>query len=216
MIPVKVVLVKKTGKCYLYNGEHRDVVVCKGEVSARNGMSLTHGPDKKFKRDAVSVIEYDLTESLVQKLRSQGCPDCENGSGWTRHLGPNNDEVVEACETCCPPPKVEPVPEPDRKAWVEWSYEDGEKRARLTKYADEQLMKEGYGAAMDGLGNYFDEDMLADAAMDCAMEHYELTREGVRTGCTPCREAAADMIHEGMLKALNECKAKGRKVSMDR
>lgn len=26
------------------------------------------------------------------------CPNCECNSGWTRHLGRNNDEIVEACE----------------------------------------------------------------------------------------------------------------------
>jgi len=105
MIPIRLVLVKKTGKRYVYNGEHRDVVVCKGEVERVQGFSLTHGPDKKFKRDAVNVLEVDLTEQLAQQLRSQDCPDCENGSGWTRHLGMNNDEIVEPCETCCLIPK---------------------------------------------------------------------------------------------------------------
>jgi hypothetical protein len=101
MIPIKLVLVKKTGKNYLYNGEHRDIVVCKGEVVQVQGLSLTHGPDKKFKREAVEITEVDLTEQLANQLRSQSCPDCENGSGWNRHLE-NNDEVVEACKTCRP------------------------------------------------------------------------------------------------------------------
>lgn len=26
------------------------------------------------------------------------CPNCENNSGWTRHLGAHNEEIVEECE----------------------------------------------------------------------------------------------------------------------
>jgi hypothetical protein len=101
--------------------------------------------------------------------------------------------------------------------WVEWFTDwDGKRRARLTEYADKQLELEGYDVGMDGLGNYLDEDSLQDVAMDSARGHFELTQAGVKEGSTPCREAAADMIYEGMLKALKEKRLKGEKVSMDR
>jgi hypothetical protein len=33
------------------------------------------------------------------------CPNCENDSGWTRHLGREGEEVVEACPNHRPDPK---------------------------------------------------------------------------------------------------------------
>ncbi len=187
---MRLCTVKKTGKRYVYSGEHRDVVVCKGEVERISGLSAAHGLDKRFKRDAVWVQDADLTEQLLRELAEQN-PDYR-----------------------FPPPEPIPSEEP---AWVEWEIDwRGKRFARLTPYADKQLMEMGLDMGRDGIGNYLDENTLQDAAVDSAMYIDELTREGVREGLlTPCREAAADMIYEGMLKALKEKRAEGKKTTLE-
>lgn len=215
---MRLVTVKATGKRYIYNGEHRDLVVCKGEVRRLNGLSVTHGPDKKFKRDAVWVVEVDLNEQLLRELYEQSdikdpheCRRPDTCCCDTAALEPDEDcpihgagEWPPRCAECgrlVKWPTVEVV-DTDPK-WVEWVTDwDGRRRARLTKHADERLIAMGrdIGADMEGIQNF-----AQDAAMDVAAYLDELTREGVRTGyMVPCREAAADMIYEGITRALKE------------
>lgn len=173
---MKICTVKKTGKRYIYAGEHRDVVVCRGEIRSLNGFSATHGPDKKFKRDTVWVVEVDLNEGLLAQLLEQS--DIKD------------------------PPPPPPIPaEPEKPKWVEWFTDfDGKRRALLTEHADERLVEMGRDMAADIEGI---DEFAQDAAMDAAAYLPDLTREGVREGYTvPCREAAADMIHEGIIRGL--------------
>lgn len=86
---------------------------------------------------------------------------------------------------------------------------------QLTDHARRQLVAEGYDCGMDGLGNYLDEDTIQDAAMDSALYHTELTMDGVPEGHVPLREAAADYIYEGMLKALKEKRAAGKRTDLE-
>lgn len=72
---------------------------------------------------------------------------------------------------------------PSKEPWVTW---EG-RRAHLTDHARKQLEAEGYDVGMDGLGNYLDPGLLADAAMDSAMYHEELTSAGVKQGYTPAQ-----------------------------
>lgn len=184
MKTVKLAQNKVTGRSYIVTAEEPKKVRCKGPVVRVSGFSAMHGNDLVFLREAVNLREEPYTEELLHAL-------CKQDGG----------ESAAA--------KIEPINQ-DENAWVEW---EG-RRARLTPYADAQLQAEGYDVGMDGLGNYLDEGMLQDAAMDSALYHHELTRAGVREEYTPCREAAADMIYEGMLKALKEKKAAGKKVTL--
>lgn len=172
---MRLCTVKATGKRYIYAGERRDIITVRGEVRRVQGSDAAHGPDKKFKRDAVWVVEVDLNEQLLQELYEQS--DIKD-----------------------PPP---PPPPPEEPKWVEWWTDwDGRRRARLTEFADKRLIEMGRDIASDMEGI---QDFAQDAAMDTAAYLQELSREGVREGhMVPCREAAADMIYEGITQVLKE------------
>jgi hypothetical protein len=55
-----------------------------------------------------SAESYAARVALAPAPRETACPNCENGSGWTRHLGRNNDEIVEKCHDHRPAPKEPP------------------------------------------------------------------------------------------------------------
>ena len=179
---MKIVTVRKTGRRYIYAGERWEKVTVRGEIRRRNGLALVHGTDKVFRRNDVWITDESLTEELVQKLCEQS-PELEP----------------------TPPPPPEPPPGPPK--WVEWHRDcvDGRNRAQLTEHACRELEAMGKSSGPDLVAGGMDESILGDAAMDSAAYLDELTREGVREGyMVPVREAAADLIYEGMLKGVEE------------
>ncbi len=66
--PVRLVRVRANGRRFLFLNEHRDIVECRGEVQCVNGFSAQHGPNRRFKRNRVEILEVDLTENLLQEL----------------------------------------------------------------------------------------------------------------------------------------------------
>lgn len=67
-LPIKLVRVKKTGEKYIYNGMIGEKIRCRGSVIRRSGLSTVHLPDRVFLKEAVEILEIDLTEQLVQEL----------------------------------------------------------------------------------------------------------------------------------------------------
>lgn len=174
--------VRFTGKRYfVYSSEGRKVR-CRGEVIGLGGFAATHGPDKVFFADAVTIHEVDVTEELLQQLYKQGT---------------GNDYVA---PSPAPAPKVKVI---GRKKWVKTEGEGTHRVYTLTAYARRHLEAEGYDVARDRMCDVdFDEDWLQSAAMDMALYHPELTADGVREGYTFLREAAADVIYGGMQRAV--------------
>jgi hypothetical protein len=190
-----VATVKFTGKRYFVLRADGKKVHTRGEVLGVGGFDATYGPDKTFLASAVNIHEVEYTEELLAQLYEQG-------TGKKLPPAP-------------PPPKVRARrPRSSRRRWLKRDKYTG--RLVLTSHARTRLWREGYGVAEDGLGNYLDEGLLSDAAMDLAAYHPELSYDGAREGFNNIREAAADYLHEGMQACLKEAKKTGRKITMER
>jgi len=194
MAHLKLVTVKANGRQYMYLNENKGKVHVRGEVLAVGGFSTNHGDAKTFLADRVTIREVDLTKELLAQLLAQSKRD------------PVTDKPIPE-----PAPKVKKVKVKKNK-WANKSYDYDGARWELTEYAIKQLAAGGYDYAMDQLGDGLDEQHISDAAMDMAMYHCDLTDAGVPEGLHVIRECAADCIHEGMLKAIKQCKSQGRSV----
>jgi hypothetical protein len=190
IIPKLIARVKSNGKRYFVINIGHGKVYCKGEIKNRSGFSATFGDDKRFLEDRVEITQVDLTEDLLDELIAQE--------------GPVTAPIVS--------PKVEKV---GRKKWTKTVGKGFDKRRELTDYAIKRLKLEGEDLAWDALGNYMNEQDLENAAMEIAMEHYELTEEGVPQ-FNVLREIAADYLYDGMLKGKKRVIAEGRSLEVPR
>jgi hypothetical protein len=84
-IRIRLVKVKLTGKRFQLLGESRGIVHCKGEVRRVNGFDTMNGPDRKFKRDYVDIVEDTLTEELLASLLAEAVdPLPEPRKAWAK------------------------------------------------------------------------------------------------------------------------------------
>ena len=196
---IKVARVTATGKCYIVIATDKNKVRCKGEVLRVSGASAMHeNKDRVFLADKVTITETDLTEQFLNQLKEQTVP-----------------------KPVQPKPSREKKPKKHPLANFVYDSEYGRRYGgkgywELTEKACKQLMAEGEDVAWDGLGNYLDQNMLGDAAMDAASYHSDFTAAGMPEGYNQGREAVADMIYDGMMKGLKRVKAEGRSTSMPR
>jgi hypothetical protein len=186
---IKIARVNSNSKCYIVIAQDETKVRCKGEVIRVQGCSAMHtSADKVFLKGKVTITEHELSEELLTQLKEQEVPK----------------------------PKVPKAPKEPKEPKSKWVTEDRfDRRLRLTKWAEKELIREGKGIAEDGLGNYINgEHALQDAAYDLAMGHYELDRAGVSSSSI-IREIAADLIYEGMHKVLKKFEAQGKKTTVE-
>jgi hypothetical protein len=77
--------------------KERDEAEARGEVT-RQALRKAHRAMQEW--FSSEYVEHPLCRevfaALVERPRSV-CPNCENGSGWNRRLGRDNDEIVEEC-----------------------------------------------------------------------------------------------------------------------
>ena len=198
IIPIKLVKVRANGKRFILleeqaseperTGSSVRKIRCKGEVLRVSGCSAVHGDNKVFMGDRVDIIDAELSEELLKEL------------------------MLEAGPQAGPPP---PEAKEKVKKRKHWAVRDRSGHWELTSFGRNSLQREGYDLGDAEIGNTLDEETLQDAAMDMARYHMELDADGVPSGYTGLRECAADYIHEGLCKALEERRKQGRKTSME-
>jgi hypothetical protein len=193
VIPIKIVTVNANGKRFILTSDEGKKVRVRGEVQRYSGLSAVHGPDKVFMADRVKISDVEYDEALLESL----CAETNAVDVAALRVEEENKASIL---------KQEKQLKRERKKFLnEGASYDGRQTRTLTEYADQYFKKMGYDYAMDQLGNGLDENMLADAAIDIAAYESKLSSFGVKEGGdVNLRESAADMIHEGMLKALEE------------
>jgi hypothetical protein len=177
MIPMRLAVVKATGKRYIVRKMEYTRVRCWGEVKRVTGFSSQHGDDKLFILDKVDILNVDRTEELLKELWMQ------NEEGYKAYLKELTQKELER----------------EREEFIHWTGAHYE----LTDKSRKHFRDAGYEIALDNPKE--DDSMLQDMAGDLAAYDMELSRFGITEGHgNHLRQAAADYVYEGMLKARKE------------
>lgn len=89
------------------NPRERDTPVCwtlEGPLHVSVGDWIIQGVKGEFYpcKPDIFAATYEPAPSAAPPTNDEACPNCENGSGWTRHLGRDNNEIVEECHDHLP------------------------------------------------------------------------------------------------------------------